>query len=130
VRVRGAVNQTSNNDPTLINNTGNYNIPNITIIGIHLRGETISSEFIDVGNITVGNGTGSNAECNLGPATSLVNGTGVEINNTVLSRGNHSINNGETGQEELYYCIREVSSTISSQSYSTSNSGAWKIKIT
>ena len=129
----GNTNQTSNNDPTLINNTGNYNIPNITVNGINLHGDSVNSAFINVGNVTVGNNTGSNAECDIsGPnnATILVNGTDIQIDNTILNKGNHTINNNQTGQELLFYCFRTIPSTIPSQTYSTTYGGAWIIKIT
>ena len=129
----GNTNQTSNNDPTIINNTGNYNIPNITVNGINLHGDSVSSDYIGVGNVTVGNNTGSNGECDISDpknATVLVNGTDIQIDNTILDNGNYSINNNQTGQELLYYCFRTIPSTISSQTYSTTYGGAWTIKIT
>ena len=48
----GAKNQTSNNDPTEINNTGNYNATaNLQVEAINLYGAT--GEFINVANLTV-----------------------------------------------------------------------------
>jgi len=128
----GTTNQTSNNDPTVINNTGNYNIANISIKGLNLHGDAVSTEYIDVGNFSVGNNTGSNLECNLvgaTPATLLVNGSNIGLNNATLNKGNHSVNDGTTGQEQLYYCLQEVPTTISSQTYSTTNGGSWIIKL-
>ncbi|MBI5804067.1 Ig-like domain repeat protein, partial [Candidatus Pacearchaeota archaeon] len=121
----GAENQTSTNDPTLINNTGNYNAVNISFVGINLHGEENSSFFIDVANISVGLTTGAaNPECN---GALLFNGTVVNITGTSLNRGNHSINNGTLGQEQFYYCILIVPRGIPSQTYSTSSTQGWRI---
>ncbi len=123
----GATNKTSDNDPTLLNNTGNYNFTNITVNAINLYS---GSNFIDVRNMTVGNNTGSNAEC--GPpstATLLTNGTDTQIINTILTRGNHTANNGQTGQEQTYYCFQTIPSNIPSGTYATnySTTRAWRI---
>jgi len=125
----GANNQTSNNDPTVINNTGNA-LSNITINAINLHGGTVPATFIDVGNLSVGNNTGSNIEC--GPpakATVLTNGTDIQIINSNLTRGNHSVNNYQTGQEQIYYCFQTVPASVSSQVYSTPAGHSWTIKI-
>lgn len=125
----GQTNLTSNNDPTLINNTGNYNITNITVRGINLIGNSDPTYVLGVNNFTVDVDTGGSpaAECN---GTILLNNTDVTIGgNARLFRGNYSINDGSTGQEQLYYCIPRVPTTISSQSYSTTTGGSWTIKI-
>lgn len=130
----GQVNQTSNNDPTIINNTGNYNSPNLTINARNLHGETVTTTFINVANLTAGNNTGSSAECDFSPtnnATLLTNGTDVQILKTSLTRGNHSKNTfNSTGQEQIFYCINQVPASVSSQVYSTTNGGSWTIKVT
>ncbi len=46
-----------------------------------------------------------------------------------LSRGNFTINDGNTGQEIYYFCIKLAGSDLTSQSYSTANEGSWTIKI-
>lgn len=125
----GAKNQTSNNDPTIINNTGNY-LSNITINAIDLHGATVPATFIDVGNLSAANDTGSSVEC--GPpakASVLTNGTDIQIINSNLTRGNHSANNYQTGQEQIYYCFQTIPSTISSQTYSSPAGHSWTIKI-
>ena len=126
----GDTNQTSDNDPTLINNTGNFDVTlgNVQVNAIDLAGEVISTDFIFAANFSAGNATGSNTECQ---ATSLVNGTDTGITNSVLAPGNHSLNyqNETSGQEQLFYCIKDVPSDISSQTYSTSTLGSWTIKI-
>ncbi len=115
----------------MINNTGNYNVTagNVQLEGIHLYGALFPSYFLNISNFTADIDTGSLAECTGG--TSLVNGTSIGITGALLLRGNNSIGAGDTtsGQEQLYYCIREVPSNIPSQVYSTSSGGAWIIRI-
>ncbi len=132
---QGAVNITSNNDPTLINNSGNFNFTFINITAYNLYGETTTSEFINVANITVGNNTnGANAgpECDVSPAlganaTILSNGTQVNVKHSILTRGNHSINNNQTGQEQTFYCFRTIPTGITSQTYSSGYIGGWVV---
>ena len=128
----GDVNQTSDNDPTLINNTGNFDVTldNVQINAINLAGVTISTDFIFAANFSVGIFTGSTVECN-STATNLVNGTDTFINDTILPPGNNSLSysNSTSGQEQIYYCIQNVPSSISSQTYSTSTLGSWTVKI-
>ncbi|MBI5804068.1 hypothetical protein HY450_02390 [Candidatus Pacearchaeota archaeon] len=128
----GDINQSSNNDPTIINNTGNYNITNLTFQGFNLYGAT---SFINVANITISNSTGLSVECNPSNRTaggtnvtvSLVNGTNVQIPAGFILRNDHTSNNNETGQEALYYCITTVPSNIPSETYSTTK--GWVIKL-
>ncbi len=131
---QGATNVTSNNDPSLINNTGNYNFSGINVTAYNLYGTTITSEYINVANITVGNNTGSNAECDTSPtiganATVLTNGTQTNVKYSILSRGNHSIGDGSTGQEQVYYCFRTVPTGITSQPYSSGYIGGWLVSV-
>ncbi|MBU0467174.1 MAG: hypothetical protein KJ718_03125 [Nanoarchaeota archaeon] len=127
----GLTNQTSNNDPTLINNTGNYNITNLTVTGVNLMGLTDNSYWIDVTNFTVDIETGgANPECHVNTTDvsgrTLLNETAREIIGALLDRGNNSINDGVTGQEQLYHCIPLVPTT-STQLYSTPQS--WTIAL-
>jgi hypothetical protein len=134
----GQTNQTSNNDPTLLNNTGNFPGENVTITGINLVGLTDAAQFIGVGNITVDIATGGTCsggacvECGVSMATGgtiMQNATQKEIYKANLTRGNHSVNDGSTGQEQLYYCMYVVPSNILSQSYSTQNAGEWTVTL-
>ncbi len=125
---RGSANQTSNNDPMVLNNTGNQDISsgNIRINATNLLGESDSSKAIYAGNFSIGNSTGAeNPEC----GASLMN-TSVFTNVTgaVLLRGNFTNNDG-TAQEQLYFCITNVGSELIAQPYSTASQGAWTIKI-
>ena len=126
----GSTNQTATNDPTLVNNTGNYNVTlnNIQINATNLLGVDTPSYFIPVTNISVDIETGSSAEC---IGSTPVNGTSTNITNSILPKGNNSLSygNSTSGQEQIYYCITEVPTTISSQEYSTTGYGSWTIKI-
>ncbi|MFH1803116.1 MAG: hypothetical protein ABH864_06755 [archaeon] len=77
---------------------------------------------------------GTCVECAVSSTTggvTMVNGTELEIYGAILNRGNHTANNGVTGQEQLYFCIPSVPAGLISQSYSTSVTGsdAWKVQI-
>lgn len=133
----GQTNQTASNDPTLINNTGNYNVTNLTITGINLVGAD-PSYYIGAGNITVDVATGGSCsggacvECGVSAATggvTMANATALEIYGAGLARGNHSVGDGTTGQEQLYYCMVNVPSNILSQTYSTAGGNEWTITI-
>ena len=119
----GGANQQANNDPTIINNTGNY-VSTISIIGINLIGEAIQSEMIPANNFTAGPSTGG-AECS---ATPLVNGSSVVIAGSSSNPGNISAGGG-AGQANIYYCIPSVP-LVSSQIYSTNQGGSWTVSYT
>ena len=133
----GATNQTSNNDPTTINNTGNYNASGkVNITAIDLHGETTYSEILGARNFTIDIATGgacSGAACTECDGTWLKNLTAATDKTTVtiavLERGNVTLNDG-TAREDLYWCIVQVPSSISSQTYSTNTSGSWTIEVT
>jgi len=121
----GAWNSTSNNHPLLINNSGNFPCANITINATTLRGEAINTEVIWASNFSVHWNTGGSppAECNntARMRTSLF--TQVMVAN--LTKGNFTINNGNTGQERLYFCLMYLDSNLSTQAYSTAQEGTW-----
>ncbi|MCA9485939.1 MAG: hypothetical protein KC506_03785, partial [Nanoarchaeota archaeon] len=122
---QGGNNVTSNDDPIILTNYGNANITNISLRGIDLYGESQSSYFIGVGNISVGGETGLlDPEC---AATNLVNGSIEQIAGVELLRGNYSIKN--IGNENLYFCMHTVPSGIPSQDYSTQQGGSWTFYI-
>ncbi len=134
----GQTNITSNNDPLLLNNTGNYPSDNVTVTGINLVGETTPSYYIDAQNFTVDIATGGAGcsgaacvECGVSAATGGVimqNNTEREIFLANLTRGNHSINNGQTGQEQLWFCMYLIPSNIISQTYTTPNEWTFTIR--
>ena len=81
----GATNQTSNNDPTIINNTGNYNATGkIAVNALNLHGETNALEFISAANFTIDIDTGGSppAECN---------GTAMVITKNVIRPGREEV---------------------------------------
>ena len=131
----GITNTTSNNDPSLMNNTGNKDITagNIDLNATQLVGESDSTKVINTRNMTVGVLTGSNAECGVTNvtynATVLQRAVFTVLNQSVLGRGNYSLNNGTQGQEQLYLCILLAGTELTSQPYSTSSQGAWTLRI-
>jgi hypothetical protein len=113
----------SDNDPILMSNTGNDNSLTINVTAYDLEGETTSTEFIYAENFTVGV---SSQGCS---GTAMVNGTSTEVSSAVLNKGNYSVNDGSTGQEQLYFCLKGLPQDISSQSYSSAGVGAWTVEI-
>jgi hypothetical protein len=126
----GAVNQTSNNDPILMNNTGNdvIDIGGVTVNATDLRGERNDTLALWGGNFTVSTVTGNpTLECNettMGPESVY---TAVARAN--LSIGNFTANNGDVGQEQLYVCLKLAGTELTTQPYSTVNESSWTIKI-
>jgi hypothetical protein len=131
--VAGATNQTSTNDPIVLNNTGNVNITtgNLKINAIDLAGETDHSKFLYASNFSVGNSTGGNIECNYSStsATQMVNITDTAVAGSYLNIGNFPLNDGSTGQEKLYVCLAKAGYELTQQSYSTTGLGSWTVKI-
>jgi len=116
----GAIDQKSNNDPTIMNNTGNYESSAITINATDLKGLTLNTKII----------YGSNFSSNTLDAcggTALSSSVFVNVTGAALARGNLSLGGG-VGQEELFYCLN-VPPSVTKQSYSTSEMGAWTIKV-
>ncbi|MCH7568295.1 MAG: hypothetical protein IIA87_02635 [Nanoarchaeota archaeon] len=134
----GDVNTTSNNDPLRLNNTGNQDFGDgsMEINATDLIGEVTSSEALYSGNFSVGNVTGSNEECNFqNVSTTRMNfthagGNFVTLKTGNMSRGNFSLNDGQTGQETLFFCLLLAGTELSQQSYSTAVQGAWTIRVT
>ena len=129
----GQTNRTSNNDPFIINNTGNKNINvgGVAVTAYDLQGTSVTTDFIKAQNFSiypVNNIT--NAECN---GTQMINNTAQVISVANITRGNNTINyyNGTSGQEELFVCLRFVPLGITRQSYDTSgqHSGVWSIAV-
>jgi len=52
----------------------------------------------------------------------------TNVTGSILSAGNYTIDDG-TAQEQLYFCIRTIGSELTDQSYSTSDQGAWTVRI-
>ena len=112
----------SNADPIILNNTGNDVITNIRVTAIDLAVEVTSSEYIYAANFTVNVVDASDN-------TTMVNATAVQIAVVNFTRGNYSVNDGVTAQEELYFYLEALNSDLSSQSYSSTSGGAWTVAI-
>ena len=128
----GSKNQTSNNDPVTMNNTGNVVMGNITINSTDLRGETNPELGLWADNFTVSyaNGGTPPAECSGTAMSDTVEETFTKVATANLTKGNFTINNGNTGQEQLYFCLREIGAELTTQAYSTKNESAWVVKGT
>jgi hypothetical protein len=146
IMTAGAVNETSNNDPVTMNNTGNLQIGiwaggrNITINATHLTGETDSSKRIFANNFTAAGGgntavcrglAGNCFECDTstGKATNMSFATYTNITNVNMSKGNFTINNNYTAQSQLYFCLRMIDTGLTAQAYSTLGNGSWVVQI-
>ncbi len=126
---RTDTNVSSNNDPVLINNTGNSANGTINQTAYNLRGETTTTQFIFAANFTVGNVTdGCGAGIN---ASIMANATSKQLNGTNFSKGNNSLNyvNQTSGQEQIFYCLRGIPGDATGQSYSSSFYGSWVVEI-
>jgi len=117
-----STNVASDSNPITINNTGNDVITVINVTAIDLAGETTITEYIYAGNFTVNTIAASDN-------TTMINGTSVQVDVANLTRGNHTIADGKTGQEELYFYLEALNSDISSQSYSSTGGGEWTVAI-
>jgi hypothetical protein len=115
----GGVNETADNDPTVVNNTGNY-AGTLNVTGLDLYGEINASEIFAVDNFT----SGILDDC-AGSGEYLINNTQVLVTGSDSNPGNLSAGAG-AGQEELYYCIPLVP-VLSSQDYTTNQSGSWTV---
>ena len=132
----GTDNATSNNDPVVVNNTGNVGVAtgNVRITGINLVGETTKTQYIPAVNFSMEAVNSTTAEANAGcrnsaNTTTFTNATAAGITNSVLAVGNHSINNGTSGIEHIFVCLFDVPLGLSNQSYSSLELGAWTIDV-
>lgn len=131
----GQTNKTSSNHPLLLNNTGNFNTTglsagNLSINATDLTGETTDNLALWAQNFSVSWDTGSSAECDTSAAASgMSRGVFANLSSTNISAGNYTINNGYTGQEQLYFCLNIAGNELTSQSYSTAANGTWTIQM-
>ncbi len=118
----GATSVMSDNDPLKVNNTANHNVTtgNVRVLAINLIGWTDSGYIIPAANFT------ANTTDVCGPGTNLVNGTAQTITGSILPPGNISTG---VATEDLYFCIKQVPSGISQQSYDTRKGGPWIISV-
>lgn len=117
----GATNQLSNNDPIILNNTGNL-VRNIEINSTNLMGEDDNTKGLYAGNFSAN--TADACE-----GTSMTDHSYAEVSGASLAIGNYTLNDG-TAQESIYFCLEEAGSELTAQSYSTAEEGAWTMRIT
>ncbi|MFC1685902.1 hypothetical protein ACFLZZ_02660 [Nanoarchaeota archaeon] len=113
----GTFNHTADNQPTILNNTGNVNLSagGILVNATDLVGESDGGYSIPANNFTSHTATGALVECTDG--TALVPSAFKNVTGAVMDRGELGTYAG--AQEELYYCLTEVASTLIKQSYSS-----------
>ena len=111
-------------DPIIINNTGNVDIAvnTTSVTAYNLHGTTTTTEYIGADQFSVNINDAADGDA-------LINASAVTISNAIISAGNHSVNDGSTGQEYIYSYLETVPSGISAQTYDTSQLGAWVIAV-
>ncbi|NCN87051.1 hypothetical protein GW932_04400 [archaeon] len=107
-------------DGIILNNIGNTE-KNIEINSTNLKGEIDNTKIIYANNFSVG----PQNDC---LETTMNHFNFITIENSLLTKGNYTLNNG-TGQEELFFCIKEIPSDLTAQTYSTNEEGGWIIRI-
>jgi len=134
--VPGSTNQTSSNDPSLMNNTCNKDITagNVTLRALDLHGDTTPSYSINSTNFTVDIETGgvcTGGSCIECDGSRLSNNSYATITGSTMPSGNNSLNygNATSGQEQLYYCLTDVNSGLMAQQYSTNTLGSWTLQV-
>lgn len=115
----------SNNDPIIVNNSGNAVSLGVNVTAYNLRGETTSTQFIYANNFSVDNISDGCV------GTVMANATNTKVSNASLQSGNNTLNydNSSSGQEPLDFCLLGVPTGISSQYYSSAAYGAWTVAI-
>ncbi|MCR4284949.1 MAG: hypothetical protein NUV97_02795, partial [archaeon] len=110
----------SNNDPILMNNTGNMNFSTVQVLAHDLVGTTDASKTI---NATAFKGDIVTEGC---AGTNLQNSSTQEIIGAVLptrTDGSEAL-----GQENIFFCLTIVPSTATAQDYSSATYGSWTIE--
>ncbi|MEK6945950.1 MAG: hypothetical protein AABW63_04130 [Nanoarchaeota archaeon] len=115
----------SNNDPIVVNNSGNDVNLNINVTAYNLRGEITTTQYIYANNFTIEN---ASQGCS---GAAMTNATSINVTTAILQKGNNTLNynNDTSGQEQIYFCLKGVPSGISAQSYSSAAYGAWAVAI-
>ncbi len=121
----GADDSLSNNDPLLINNTGNDAIAagSISVNATDLLGETDASLGMNSENFSVN----PSDACSSG--IDMINNTNVSITGAALPAGNYTVGDGSTGAEQLYFCLEHAGTDLIKQAYSTAPTRSWVVKI-
>lgn len=104
-----------------LNNTGNRPRP-VYVNSSDLLGESNPAYALGANNFSVKNAAGCDG-------TLMANRTDTNITSvTVFNKGNYTLNDG-TAQANLYFCLETSNSNLIAQSYSTSSTGAWIVKV-
>ena len=120
-------NQTSNNDPIIVNNTANKDIADgsLTVQAIELQGDDDPTKALRATNFTVSINTGGSPPLDCA-GTKMVNNTATGVTGASMNAGNNS---AAAGNRSLYFCLSEVPAGATSQTYSTTDLGAWTIAV-
>lgn len=136
----GSTNQTSNNDPLNLTNTGNQQFGissgNISINSTDLAGETNGGYDLFAKNFTVSTITGGSVcsgsgctECSNASGSNMNMGFYKNISTATLPKGNYTVGDTSTGRAQLYFCLKLAGAELTSQSYSTKSNGTWTVMI-
>lgn len=111
----------STSNPITINNTANRDITdgNVEVTALNLQGETTTSEYLLAEDFSVNT-------ANACEGTAMVHSTATGVSGATVTAGNLTAGNG---QEDLYFCLEEVTGGISSQTYSTTGLGEWTVAV-
>jgi len=123
----GASNQSASNDPIIINNSGNAQtlLGRMNITAYNLHGLTTTGEFISATNFTVNNTDTCTGDVG---GIKLANNTKYILTQNLMIAGN--VSNGGFTNTTSYFCLWNVpSSGISGQTYDTSASVAWEVRV-
>lgn len=113
--------QVQANNSIIMNNTGNL-ARNLEVNSTNLIGLSDSTKAIYANNFSINT-------INACGGTQMQHLNFIQISGANLGRGNYTLNDG-TGQEEIFFCIETIGSELTQQTYSTSQEGAWTMKIT
>ena len=118
-----SINQLANENIT-INNTANKDITdgNLNVTAIDLQGVSDDTYTLLAGNFSIA----TTYACGVGSV--MLNDTTLKISGATIPKGNNSEGNG---QEQIFFCLEEISYGISLQTYDTTggSSGAWTIGV-
>ena len=120
----GSINNLATNNITA-NNTGNVNVTrgNVTVRAYNLHGLTTASQFIGADNFSV-------KTTNACEGQLLANVTYTNVTDAILTRGNHSLNNGTSGQQQLAFCLETINPIgLSVQTYQTVTNYPWEVIV-
>ena len=104
-------------NPFILNNTGNFDFTEVNVTGYDLSGITTPSEVIFAANFT--------ASITDAEGTELVNGTTIQVPSASLAHGAPGA--GAISNESLYFYVRVADSGLGSQNYNATD--MWTITV-